>query len=194
MDFNLEALGDERFQKICQALLTSSFPNVQCLPVSQPDGGRDAYLRHSAGFVVFQVKYSRSPSQKDERVAIEELVASEAPKVEALIQRGATSYYFLTNVSGTSHLDVGAVDRVNRQLSAAFGIPAYCWWRDDLERRIESTPGLIWRYPEIFRGSDFLEVLAANRSLPVSDARLSTFRAYLSNQYIREAEVRFQQV
>jgi hypothetical protein len=45
MSYHFEELGDERFQQLCQAILTCAFPNVQCLPVSQPDGGRDAFLR-----------------------------------------------------------------------------------------------------------------------------------------------------
>jgi hypothetical protein len=90
MDYNLEALGDERFQKLCQALLTTSFPNVQCLPVGQPDGGRDAFARQPGGFIVFQVKYSRNPANKDERIAISDLIKSEKPKVDELIKRGAT--------------------------------------------------------------------------------------------------------
>lgn len=46
MDFAYEVLGDEKFQKLCQAVLVDIFPNVQCLPVGQPDGGRDAFTRH----------------------------------------------------------------------------------------------------------------------------------------------------
>jgi hypothetical protein len=194
MDYNLEALGDERFQKLCQALLTTTFPNVQCLPVGQPDGGRDAFMRQPSGFVVFQVKYSRSPGNKDERIAISDVIASEKPKVDELIKRGATAFYLMTNVSGTSHLDRGSIDRVNSELTVAFGIPSFCWWRDDIERRIEATNGLIWRYPEIFRGSDFLEVLTSGRGVPLSNTKTGTFRAYVSHQYIKEAEVRFQQV
>ena len=43
MIYNYETLGDDRFQQFAQSLLTLVFPNVQCLPVNQPDGGRDAY-------------------------------------------------------------------------------------------------------------------------------------------------------
>jgi len=194
MDYNLEALGDERFQKLCQALLTTSFPNVQCLPVGQPDGGRDAFARQPGGFIVFQVKYSRNPANKDERIAISDLIKSEKSKVDELIKRGATAFYLMTNVSGTSHLDGGSIDKVNSELTAAFGIPSFCWWRDDIERRVESTNGLIWRYPEIFKGSDFLEILTSGRGVPLTKTKTGTFRAYVSYQYIKESEVRFQQV
>ena len=42
MDYQLENLGDERFQQLCQALLVREFPDVQCFPVGMPDGGRDS--------------------------------------------------------------------------------------------------------------------------------------------------------
>ena len=42
MDYPLENLGPERFQQLCQALLAREYPRVQCFPVAQPDGGRDA--------------------------------------------------------------------------------------------------------------------------------------------------------
>jgi len=194
MDYNLETLGDERFQKLSQAILTAAFPNVQCLPVGQPDGGRDAFAHESNGFIVFQVKYSRNPSNKDERIAVSEVIKSEKSKVERLIKRGATSFYLLTNVSGTSHLDVGSIDQVNEELSRAFGIPSFCWWRDDIERRIDATEGLIWRYPDIFRGTDFLEILTSGKIGSINGTKSNTFRAYVSAQYQKESEVRFQQV
>jgi hypothetical protein len=87
--YHYEALGDERFQEFCQALLSASFPNVQCLPVGQPDGGRDAFhlIRHRLirepdqkenELVVFQVKYIKSPADtRGERDLIEQVIKSE---------------------------------------------------------------------------------------------------------------------
>jgi hypothetical protein len=34
-----EQMTDDRFQELCQALLTVSFPGVRCFPVGQADGG-----------------------------------------------------------------------------------------------------------------------------------------------------------
>ena len=42
MDYLYENLGPERFQQFCQALLAREYPKLQCFPVAQPDGGRDA--------------------------------------------------------------------------------------------------------------------------------------------------------
>ena len=44
MDYHYEALNDQSFQKLAQALIVAQHPNTQCLPVGQPDGGRDAYF------------------------------------------------------------------------------------------------------------------------------------------------------
>ncbi len=194
MDYNLESLGDERFQKLCQAILASTYPNVQCTPVSQPDGGRDGFARHETGFIVFQVKYSRDPSSRSERDAIESLIVSEKPKIDALIKRGATSYILLTNISGTSHLDVGSIDRTQSELTAAFGIPTMCWWRDDIERRIEAIDGLIWRYPELLRSVDFLETLTLRSGTVDGKRAFDVFRSYMDTQLGKDAEVKFQQV
>jgi NADPH-dependent 7-cyano-7-deazaguanine reductase QueF len=64
MDHQLENLGPERFQHLCQALLVQEFPGTNCLPVGQPDGGRDAVRYASdeanpSAFTVCQVKYCR---------------------------------------------------------------------------------------------------------------------------------------
>ena len=42
MNYPLENLDPERFQHFCQALLVREHPQLQCFPVAQPDGGRDA--------------------------------------------------------------------------------------------------------------------------------------------------------
>lgn len=194
MDYRLEALGDDRFQKLCQSILTATYPNVQCLPVNQSDGGRDAYVRHDGGSIVFQVKFSNTPTLRSERDAVQALIASEKSKVEALIKRGATSYILMTNISGTPHPDVGSIDKTNEALTTAFGIPAMCWWRDDIERRIEVIDGLIWRYPEIIKATDFLEILESRKAHANDGQALDAFRSYMNAQYIRDSEVKFQQV
>ena len=132
MGFHYEELSPEKFQQFCQALLTVAHPNVQCLPVAQPDGGRDAFVRavkHEADYCIFQVKFERSPSNSpDEREAIEKFIESERHKVEKLVRSGAKQYYLLTNVRGSAHPEVGSIDRVNKALEKAFKIPSFCYW------------------------------------------------------------------
>lgn len=117
MDHNLENLGPERFQQLCQALLTKEFPGVTCFPFAQPDGGRDALRQvgdeQPGKFLVYQVKYSRKPLSGDEACKwVLEAIDGEVEKVRALIERGASQYLLITNVAGTAHLDTGSIDRL----------------------------------------------------------------------------------
>jgi hypothetical protein len=81
MSYLYEGLSPERFQEFCQALLVSKFPNVQCLPVAQPDGGRDAFVRNSrmkqSESIIFQVKFARTPEEHKEERFIQEIVKKE---------------------------------------------------------------------------------------------------------------------
>lgn len=199
MRYNYESLDDARFQQLCQALLASKFPNVQCLPTDQPDGGRDAFLvnenpTNTSGMTVFQVKFSRDPNSKTEREVVIELIRTESKKVEQLIKRGATAYYFLTNVRGTSHLDAGSIDRINQELSTAFHIPVYCWWRDDIDSRLDSNSEVKWSYPEIIRGTDFLQMLYNGLLGSDEQRRLGVVNAYLTHQYRYDDRLKFRQV
>ena len=163
MKYDYEALADDTFQKLAQALILVDHPSAQCLPVGQPDGGRDAFVLHvdpeQSQFVVFQVKYSRNPKAKTERIVVRDLIASEAQKVKKLIARGATEYYLITNVQGTAHLDVGSIDATQADLRQALGIPAHVWWRDDLDGRLDNASDIKWSYPQLFRGTDLLLAL-----------------------------------
>ena len=198
MDYQYETLNDQRFQKLCQALIVAQHPDTQCLPVGQPDGGRDAFFFHAepeqAKFAVFQVKFSLHPDSKTERDAIDALIKSEQGKVKELILRGATHYYFLTNVSGSAHPGAGSIDKANESLTNAFGIPARVWWRDDLDRRLDNSDAIKWSYPEILKATDLLSFLTR---LPENTQNLESARAlksYMASQYEADKDVKFKQV
>src|SRR5215469_7001797 len=97
MDYPLENLSPEKFQQFCQALLIQEFPDVQCFPVGQPDGGRDAvsYISNpgASRFAVYQVKYVRHPNSRDVIAWLQDVIAREAEKVRKLIPKGADRYY-----------------------------------------------------------------------------------------------------
>lgn len=199
MTYGYENLGDERFQQLCQAILTTVYNDVQCLPVGQPDGGRDALLRptvpHSrVDSVVFQVKFSKVPDTKNERIVIEELIKTESEKINKLKARGLERYYLITNVSGTSHYDSGSIDRVNDQLSLAFNVQAYCWWRDDIDRRMDTNSSIKWSFPDILRGSDLLQFLYEGKFGGEESRRLAAIKAYLAYQYKYDSQLKFKQV
>jgi len=195
-DHPFEQLNDQRFQQFCQALLVEAFPGMQCLPVAQPDGGRDGLQRIKRGeSIVFQVKFARNPANLDnpEKWA-REVIAGELPKIKRLAARGAKEYKLITNLSATAHLDRGSLDRVQRAMDRLLPIPAQCWWRDDLNRRLENAFDLKLSYPELFTGSDFIRLLV-ERGRRDSEAlrRRHAISAYLADQYEREREVRFKQ-
>jgi hypothetical protein len=193
-----ENLLPERFQHLCQAVLTTVFPDVQCLPVGQPDGGRDAYWRHStqqqgSKFTIFQVKFVRTPEKERADEKFEEWVKSEKPKIEKLKEWGATKYYLITNQGGTGHFLGGSIDKINDLLTENLGIEATCWWRGDIDRRIEANSDIKWSFPEIIRGSDVLQLLLER--LPVNyENKIAAIRAFLAAQYVDDEEVRFKQV
>lgn len=198
MDYHYEALDHQGFQKLCQALLLSEKPDTQCLPVEQPDGGRDAYALSAdsdqAGFVVFQVKFSLAPDTKAERDTIQQVIRSEQGKVEDLIRRGATHYYLLTNVRGTAHLDSGSIDKAHALLQQTFGIPAQVWWRDDLDRRLDNSPDIKWSYPQILKATDLVPLLLKRREEEEDLGGTQALRSYMAAQCAADRDVKFKQV
>jgi hypothetical protein len=199
MDYPLENLDPERFQQLCQSLLTKEYPQVQCFPVGQPDGGRDAISFSFEGggdkFMVFQVKYVRKPqSETAPQRWLTAIMEDEAPKVRELIPRGAIKYVLLTNVAGTAHLDSGSIDKLNDALADTLGIPSQCWWRDDINRRLDHSWDLKWVYPEVMSGPDFLRLIIDAGITEHRERRTATIKAFLRAQYMMDEEVRFKQV
>ena len=198
MDFYYEVLDGEKFQKLCQALIVAQYPNTQCFPVGQPDGGRDAVYFHGDPnqneFTVFQVKFSRHPDNKTERDVIEAFVRSESEKIKKLISRGATRYVLMTNVEGTAHLDSGSIDKATKALADSFNIPGQVWWRDDLDRRLESEEFIKWSYPEILKATEVLPLLMQNSRNSEDTQATRAIKGYMAAQYNTDKNVKFKQV
>ena len=196
MKYQYEQLNEQAFQHLVQALIVAEHPETLCLPVAQPDGGRDAIRYHpdNSGFVVYQVKYSRDPTTKSERDAIEAIVSSERTKVDSLIKRGATKYYLVTNIAGTSHLDRGSIDRANGALREAFNIPCFVWWRDELDRRLDNSTDTKWSYPEILRATDVLpRLLSWGNGLRGAEVTRQ-IKSYMAAQCANDREIKFKQI
>jgi hypothetical protein len=198
MDYPFENLNPEKFQLFCQALLVREFPNIQCLPVAQPDGGRDAVQYISSpknDTYVFQVKYVRHPlAQSDPRDWLLEIVEQEKAKVVRLIELGAKQYFLLTNVPGTAHLETGSIDKLNNLLTEALGIPSFCWWRNDLARRLDNNWNLKWVYFELMTGPDLIRTIIESGLTEDKERRTSAIRRFVAGQYEREEDVKFKQV
>ena len=199
MDYSLENLGPERFEEICHALLSRAFPSTQCFPVGQRDGGRDAVSysapQASREIVVYQVKFVRHPlAEKEPHKWLKRTVEAEAPKVHALVPKGATKYYLLTNVPGTAHPESGSIDAVQRVLDEQLPIPAQCWWRDDINRRLDNAFDIKWSYPDVLSGPDILRLVIETALSDDASRRTTAIRACVRDQFERDKEVRFKQV
>ena len=199
MDYLYENLGHERFQEFCHCLINSEFENTQAFPVGQPDGGRDSvsYYMDSKKkeFIVFQVKYVKNPLQvKDIHKWLVEIIDGEKKKIEKLIPKGAKSYYLITNVKGTAHLDNGSIDKLKKILEENISIPSLCWWRDDLSRKLESDSQLKWSFPELLNGQDILNNIIFQNLNENKERRESVIKAYLIDQYEIDNEVKFKQI
>lgn len=200
MKHDFEQLGDRRFQEFAQALLVSEYPDLACLPVGMPDGGRDAISRPPHGnrkdgrdLLIFQVKYCTNPAHLDDPEAWTlAVIEKELPKIEKLVERGATDYFLVTNVPATSHLDAGSHDKVQAVL-AGLPLAAQCLWRGDLDRRLESSWDLKWAYPDLMTGNDLIRALVEGRLSENSERRTRAIRSFLAAQYRADREVHFKQ-
>lgn len=196
MKYPLETLGHERFQELCQALLTKSFPATQCFPLNQADGGRDAIVPSGAdNFLVFQVKYSTGKgSDPPPRTWLLDTLQEEAPKLEKLLPRGASEFILLTNAYASGALDTGSHDRVSDILRDQVPVPAACWWRDDLERRLDDAWDIKWAFPEILSNFDIIRLILEHQSHSSAPNRAAALKTALRDQFDQEKDVRFKQV
>jgi hypothetical protein len=201
MDYQLENLGPEGFQYLAQALVSKIYPNVQCFPVAQPDGGRDiASFRHhypslaDEEIIVFQVKFSRNPTAVDQHKWLEGILKEEAPKMKKLLPKGAREFVLVTNIPGTSHLDTGSIDRVNALLKKHMPCPASVWWRNDINRRLDNAWNIKWSYPQIMSGPDVMRDLIENGLGEHKERRINAIQSFLLDQYVAEEKVKFKQV
>jgi hypothetical protein len=200
--FHYEQSDPERFQQLCQSLIVAEFPNVTCYPVGQRDGGRDALQTYAPGkgamkSRVFQIKFVREPAKiSDLHTWLETTIKKETPKVEDLISKGyeIEEYILITNVPGTAYLESGSIDRSDALLDEHISVPARMWWRDDLDRRCEARPEIVWSYPELLRGVDVLSSLAKQFPIAYDAARYTAVRKFVIEQREEDSKVRFQQI
>lgn len=198
-DYPFESLGPERFQRLCQLLVAEEFPDSQAFPLRGPDGGRDAtayaWDGEKRSTTIFQVKYVEDPSSISEpRKWLLETMKREAPKVAKLIPSGASSYCLITNIPGTGHRASGSIDGLEETLGKSIQIPFRCWWRDDLVVRMKNGRDLRWEFPELLSGVDVLHEVVEAGLTEERQRRAAAIKAYLTDQYEEDRQVRFKQV
>ncbi len=199
MQHDFEQLDARLFQQFCQALLVLEHPDLVCLPVGMPDGGRDALIerpkdKSDAGLLVFQVKFVERPGFIDDASAwAEAILKAERRKIDILVQQGADRYVLVTNLPASSHLGSGNVDKVRAVLARTLPISAQCLWREDLDRRLENRWDLKWSYPQLMTGVDLIHALVEGRLSEDAARRARALRSFLADQYRNDHEVRFKQ-
>ena len=198
--YQYEQLNDESFQQLSQSLLVKKFPSLQCFPVGQPDGGRDAIVRlfettpDTTEFILFQVKFARrelNPSEAQDWLL--RTLRSELPKVQEQIRKGAKHFMLVTNVSGTAHPEVGSKDKLQALLKKHIPIPAEAWWRDNLDRRLDDAWDLKLSYPALLTGTDFLRLMIEASPSEGRERRQNAITTFLSDQFNSDREVKFKQ-
>ena len=193
-----ERLGEKRFQELCGAMLARVFPDVTCYPVGQSDGGRDIVRKRDGRAFVYQVKWTSKPMQNP-ATWLDNAIKGEADNIWQLVKNGAEQYYLLTPVAGTSTRDRGTMDKLDKLLEAHskhFGIPVQCWWRADIDSRIDTAPSeLKWTYQEMLAGVDAVRYLIEADNLASKDQEIRIlFLKVLATQWQEDAKVKFKQV
>jgi len=208
-----ENLDAKRFQRLVQILLTSEYPDIECFPLSGPDGGRDAVqVVHEAAklteAVIFQVKFREKqplgvPTTADLYRWLTEQLQDEVEKLRVLKERGAKSYLVISNVRATAGLDIGLRDKMKEWAEKVLPLPTTFWWRDNLDARLPKHYDLIFKFG-LFTGPEAVRAVLEARFESRSDVNTPIQRsdtpssilalmAYLAEQYRLESKLRFEQ-
>jgi hypothetical protein len=83
---------------------------------------------------------------------------------------------------------------MNQLLESQLGIPSRCWWRDDLNRKLDDAWNLKWTYPELMTGPDLIRSIIESGLSEDRDRRASVIRAFVLEQFHAEQVVKFKQV
>ena len=176
-----------------------NFPHAQCLPVDQADGGRDAFQKADtpsrSTTIVFQIKfYSKAQAEKHPELWLKRKLEEERAVIQQLSLDGVQQYILITNVPGTAFPYKGSIDTVQALLNEWLPINAQCWWRDDLDRRLDRSSAIKWNYPEVLTGRDVIGAILTSSLSEANERRDNAIRAYLTYQMRVDDEVRFKQV
>ncbi len=199
--YQYENLNPESFQQLCQSLLVKEYPGLQCYPVGQPDGGRDATSPFSPTepdsneFILFQVKFARRElSPLDARKWLLRTLKNELPKIHKQVANGAKKFVLVTNVEGTAHHKTGSMDKLQALLDEYIPIDAQALWRCDLDTRMDNSMDLKFKYPSIIAGDDLLSLIVEAGQDENSERRQNAVTAFLTHQFEADREVKFKQI
>ncbi|MGX7829059.1 NACHT domain-containing protein [Actinokineospora sp. 24-640] len=196
--FLYERLQEKGFQRLCNALLAHLFPDTVCMPVGHRDGGRDALRRTEGGLIVYQVKWSANPV-RNPAAWLDAAIREESVNIARLVNEGATEYILITSVPGTAVPRQGGIDQLQARLEEhgrRLGVRMACWWRHDLDARLEAAPQqLLWAYADMLAGHDLIGYLlrAPERAEHEEQLRELLLKV-VAAQWEQDARVKFKQV
>lgn len=195
-----ESLNPDSFQQLIQSILSKTYPDFQCFPVGHADGGRDGVVRleddssPAKPFILFQVKFTRERlTNRQARSWLLKTIENELPSIRDQISRGAERFVLISNVPGTGPQETGSIDRLHSLLNESLPIPAVAWWRDDVDRRLDSEWDLKFAYPSLLTGPDVVRYLVESHPQEDRQRRHNAIKAFISGQYKSDSEVKFKQ-
>ncbi|WP_146102317.1 NACHT domain-containing protein [Nocardia nova] len=140
------------------------------------------------------MKFKRNDEDNSSDWMIEAL-EKERKKISQLADRGATFYIMATNARGTAHLDVGRIDKVAQWYNDNLSIDAICFWRDEIDRRLDRAPAsLKLKYSEVLSLEDGLEVVLTSVFATENKRRDQALRLFVAKQYGDDTEIKFRQI
>ncbi|WP_225732675.1 NACHT domain-containing NTPase [Nocardia sp. JCM 34519] len=197
MQYSYEHLNPDRFQELCQAILVREYRHVQCFPIGQRDGGRDALVVLESGErVVFQIKFKRERLKNDDPYThIKKCIDSEKSNIARLASEGFERYVLMTNLGGSSARSVGAMDRAQCYLNEILPetMNGQIWWRADLDARLNNLSDLKWNFVEILSGRDMFQYLVTESNADTESRRYQAVKGYLEEQHKDDKDIKFKQ-
>lgn len=172
------------------------------MPVAMPDGGRDAVVsQRSVDRLVFQVKYRRrtplaEATHDDYLTWLQDSVKNEISSIHRLLKKGIRHYVLISNAPCSSHSESGTRDKMRSWLSELLPntVEIDVWWRDDLDRRLDSNWELKRTYGLIsstVSADTLLAGMTADET--ITSSRFLTVRKFIRTQYDRDALIRFRE-
>ncbi|WP_143546135.1 MULTISPECIES: NACHT domain-containing protein [unclassified Rhodococcus (in: high G+C Gram-positive bacteria)] len=143
------------------------------------------------------MKFKKS-TEADEDVTADWMIKAlegEKEKIARLALNGAQSYVMITNAKGTAHWEAGRIDKVQFWMDSNLAIPGKCYWRDDVDRRLDrETSSLKLKYSEMLTLQDGVEIALSTLTGGDIERRRNALQAFIAKQFKDDATVKFKQV
>ncbi|MFC0435579.1 NACHT domain-containing NTPase [Kutzneria buriramensis] len=205
--FNLDALGDNQFESLSQALLKEVIGNGTITFGAGPDGGREATFSGTApypsktetwdGEWIFQAKFHDTNLLGVEKARKKVLadLEGELQKITQKYKRRCDNYILITNVPLTPYPDTGTLDKIIEQISPKYRKLVkniHVWGFDDVSRMLEKYVGVRTSYLHLIVPGDVIAELLAERKERLSELAI-TVQAFLAGTFNRDQYAQLEQ-